>query len=127
VRERVPSILARTSSLAEPPLSRTSSLAKGPEKKSIGKRAAGRTTSSSPKDHIIISLTQRVPELEAAPEPRDTPVSASDGTDKGDVPPQGQGQEKSIWPGEVHFVAAQVVCVVVILTDVWPIAPVQHP
>ena len=37
---------------------------------------------------IIAGLVQRVPELEAQPEPRDTPVSASDGTDKGDVYPR---------------------------------------
>jgi len=33
---------------------------------------------SSRKDHIIMSLTQRIPELEPAIEPRESPVSASE-------------------------------------------------
>ena len=31
------------------------------------------------KDHIIMSLTQRIPELEPAPEPRESPETASEG------------------------------------------------
>jgi len=38
------------------------------------------------KDSIIMSLTQRVPELEAASEPRESPVPTSDEASKGDVP-----------------------------------------
>jgi len=38
------------------------------------------------KDTIIMSLTQRIPELEAAPEPRDSPVTASETEAKGAVP-----------------------------------------
>ncbi len=49
------------------------------------------------KDHIIMSLTQRIPELEpaieASPEPRESPVSASEERGSGDMPPE---QEKPV-------------------------------
>ena len=61
---------------------------------------------SERKDAIIMQMAQanaalaaRVPELEAAPEPRESDVSASEerGGD-GAVPPEGQGREKpSSW------------------------------
>ena len=35
---------------------------------------------------IIAGLVQRVPELEAAPEPRDIPITSSDSAGKGDAP-----------------------------------------
>ena len=38
------------------------------------------------KDHIIMTLAQRVPELEAPPEPRESPETASEEPSKGDVP-----------------------------------------
>ena len=44
------------------------------------------------KDHIIMGLTQRIPELEAsgATEARESPVSHSDGTGKSSTPPEPQ-------------------------------------
>ncbi len=43
------------------------------------------------KDHIIMALTQRIPELEAAEEPRGSVVTASEDEAKGDdVPPEAQ-------------------------------------
>jgi excisionase family DNA binding protein len=50
------------------------------------------------KDTIIMSLTQRIPELEAAPEPRESPVSAPEGrVGTEEVPPEDQGREKPSW------------------------------
>ena len=42
------------------------------------------------KDTIIMSLTQRIPELEASSELRDTPDAATGHADRGDVPPEPQ-------------------------------------
>jgi excisionase family DNA binding protein len=42
---------------------------------------------------IIAALTQRIPELEAAPEQRESTVSASDDTVKRDVPQESAGDE----------------------------------
>jgi excisionase family DNA binding protein len=42
------------------------------------------------KDTIIMSLTQRIPELEASPEQREVHVRASDGEGRGDAPPEQQ-------------------------------------
>jgi hypothetical protein len=52
------------------------------------------------KDAIIMSLTQRIPELEpaASPEPRESPTEASETVDKGEghnVPPE--GERRSWW------------------------------
>lgn len=50
------------------------------------------------KDTIIMSMTQRIPELEAPATTRDAPVSASEKQGGAEVPPEGQGQEKrSSW------------------------------
>ncbi len=46
------------------------------------------------KDTIIMSMTQRIPELEAPAAPRNAPVSAAPERGGVDVPPEGQGQEK---------------------------------
>src|SRR3954465_11248346 len=43
------------------------------------------------KDAILMTLAQRIPELEAPPEPRESPVPASGDRGNGDVPPE---QEK---------------------------------
>lgn len=40
------------------------------------------------KDTIIMSLTQRIPELESSPEARDTPETAAEGEGRDDVPPE---------------------------------------
>ena len=48
------------------------------------------------KDAILMSLTQRIPELEPAREPRESDVSASDGPVEGDVPPE-QDKPVSGW------------------------------
>ena len=42
------------------------------------------------KDTIIMSLAQRIPELEASSELRDTPDAATGHADRGDVPPEPQ-------------------------------------
>ena len=46
------------------------------------------------KDHIIAALTERIPELEAASEPRGESVSHSEDSNNGDVPPE---QEPRSW------------------------------
>lgn len=46
-----------------------------------------RTEELRRKDTIIMALTQRVPELEAAPELRKSPQMVSEGTDRDDAPP----------------------------------------
>jgi hypothetical protein len=48
------------------------------------------------KDAILMSLTQRIPELEPAQEPRETPVSASGERGGTDVPPE-QEKRSSWW------------------------------
>jgi hypothetical protein len=42
------------------------------------------------KDHIIAALTERIPELEPASESPESPVSASEESGKGNVPPEQQ-------------------------------------
>ena len=42
------------------------------------------------KDTIIMSLTQRIPELEASPEPREGHVTPSEAADKSTLPPEQQ-------------------------------------
>jgi len=52
------------------------------------------------KDTIIMSLTQRIPELEASPERREGHVAASEEADKGTTTPQEQqepSQRRSWW------------------------------
>lgn len=52
------------------------------------------------KDSIIMALTQRVPELEAPSEPRESPETVSEGPDRGDdIPPEQQGppRRRSWW------------------------------
>ena len=46
------------------------------------------------KDHIIAALTERIPELEAPREPRESPAAASEEEGKGEPPPQ---QERRSW------------------------------
>ena len=49
------------------------------------------------KDTIIMSLIQRVPELEPALEPRESPVTASEGEDKVEAPPEQEELRLSWW------------------------------
>jgi len=50
------------------------------------------------KDSIIMSLTQRVPELDAAIEPRESPVAAPEPASKGEVPEETtEGKIKQPW------------------------------
>jgi excisionase family DNA binding protein len=46
------------------------------------------------KDTIIMSLTQRIPELEASPEQREAHVTASEGEGRVDAPPEPQEPTK---------------------------------
>jgi hypothetical protein len=51
------------------------------------------------KDAILLSLTHRIPELEASPEPREGHVTASEQADKSTTPPEQQepSQRRSWW------------------------------
>ena len=49
------------------------------------------------KDTIIMTMAQRIPELEAASEPRGEPVSHSEDRGNGDVPPEQERRERSWW------------------------------
>ena len=49
------------------------------------------------KDHIIAGLVQRVPELEAAQEPREAPVAPSEEADNGKTPPEQQEPTERSW------------------------------
>jgi hypothetical protein len=42
-------------------------------------------------------MAQRIPELEAAPEPRERPETASEQQEKGTAHPEDGGEEKSSW------------------------------
>jgi hypothetical protein len=49
------------------------------------------------KDTILMTLAQRVPELEAAPEPRESSQTASEQQSNGAVHPEDRGAEKRPW------------------------------
>jgi excisionase family DNA binding protein len=53
------------------------------------------------KDAILLTMAQRIPELEPAredsPEPQRAPVSRSDNSGNGDLPPEEERREKSSW------------------------------
>jgi len=49
------------------------------------------------KDAILMSLTQRMPELGAASEPRESPETVSEDRGKGDVPPEQEKPVSSWW------------------------------
>jgi excisionase family DNA binding protein len=49
------------------------------------------------KDTILMSIVQRVPELEASPEPRESPQTPSEQQGSGHTPPESQGQERRSW------------------------------
>jgi hypothetical protein len=49
------------------------------------------------KDTIIMSLTQRIPELEPAPEPREGPFEGHDSAGQGDDSPEPQAATQSSW------------------------------
>ena len=49
------------------------------------------------KDTIIMQMAQRIPELEAASEPRESPETASKGTDRGEAPPEQEPAERRSW------------------------------
>jgi hypothetical protein len=55
------------------------------------------------KDHIIMALTQRIPELEPAPasdsspDARESPVTASEEAGKGQVPPEPENAKSEPW------------------------------
>src|SRR3954471_22191539 len=49
------------------------------------------------KDTIIMSLTQRLPELEAPPEPRESTTTPSEERDEGELSEQGKAPERRSW------------------------------
>lgn len=50
------------------------------------------------KDHLLANMMQRIPELEAAPEPRESAVTASQDPVKDDVPTDSvDGQNRQSW------------------------------
>ena len=49
------------------------------------------------KDTIIMQMAQRIPELEAASEPRESPETASKGTDRGEAPPEQEPAQQCSW------------------------------
>jgi excisionase family DNA binding protein len=49
------------------------------------------------KDAILMTLAQRVPELEAAPEPRESPQTSSEQQGSGTAHPEDGGAEKRSW------------------------------
>ena len=49
------------------------------------------------KDTIIMSLTQRIPELEASPQPREGHVTASEQADKSTSPPEQEPSQRRSW------------------------------
>jgi hypothetical protein len=51
------------------------------------------------KDAILLTMAQRIPELEASSEPPGSPVTSSDSEDKGTTPPEQQepSQRRSWW------------------------------
>ena len=49
------------------------------------------------KDTIIMQMAQRIPELEAASEPRESPETASKGTDRGEAPPEQEPAQQRSW------------------------------
>ncbi len=56
------------------------------------------------KDTILMAMTQRIPELETAPEPRDDPEAASESTVRGEVPPAPQeSAERRSWLHRLFF------------------------
>jgi hypothetical protein len=49
------------------------------------------------KDTLLMSLMQRVPELEAAPEPRESPETPSESDNKGESPDTHTGEPRRRW------------------------------
>jgi hypothetical protein len=49
------------------------------------------------KDTILMQMAQRIPELEAAPEPRETPQTPSEQRGNGTAPPEDGGADKRSW------------------------------
>ena len=49
------------------------------------------------KDTIIMQMAQRIPELEAASEPRESPETASKSTDRGEAPPEQEPAQQRSW------------------------------
>ena len=49
------------------------------------------------KDAILMTMAQRIPELEPAPEPREAPETASDGGGKGEEPNRGDDRAAVAW------------------------------
>jgi hypothetical protein len=49
------------------------------------------------KDAILMTMAQRIPELEAAPEPRESPQTRSEAQEKDTAYPEDGGEEKPSW------------------------------
>jgi hypothetical protein len=64
----------------------------------IRRREEEHREESRRRDHIVAALTERIPELEPASEPREGPSEAHDGAEQGDDAPSApQPSERSWW------------------------------
>jgi excisionase family DNA binding protein len=63
----------------------------------IRRREEEHREESRRRDHIIAALTERIPELEPASEPREGPSEAHDGAGKGDGTPEPHKAAESSW------------------------------
>jgi hypothetical protein len=49
------------------------------------------------KDHLLAAALERIPAIEASPEPRESPQTASEQQEKGTAHPEDGGEEKRSW------------------------------
>jgi predicted DNA-binding protein YlxM (UPF0122 family) len=63
----------------------------------LGRRAETHLEESRRKDSIIAALTQRIPEIEASPEPSESPQAATEGEDGAKPRPEPQSGTSRPW------------------------------
>jgi excisionase family DNA binding protein len=89
---------ARTGAQAHPNVDQTEFIASMQDQIDTLKRELeDRKEEARRKDAILITLAQCVPELEAAPEPREFPVTSSEQQGSGTAGPENRGAEKRSW------------------------------